>query len=346
VRTFPFFLAVCVVFLTAASAGAQQTSTPPQEAPPATPERLPPPELEPRQQVPPEGEPSPGAIPGTATAGEGALLDGHIREGAFLAGPGSLTSILNQTLLGAGAGLALTGIPNRFALDQDSRTAMLLGTLLGAGVGFGASAWYQFNHWMDQPVASLALFNTFVGGMFATGVVNLFSDDPLVLASSAIIGAELGSWLTVGLGGGELPASTALLVGSGGTWGLIYGALIMATLATSGTRFERLSDALPPLLIAPAIGAGAMALAATRFRPTSTQILRADAFGAVIGGGVLLVSALVAGGFQVPIPYILGIISSAGAMTAVSLLWEESAERPTAALSQSSRKSRPYRGLW
>lgn len=339
--------------LSAGPVRAQQSvgNLPPLPPPPT----LPPPPGEPQAPVvqPPAGGEEPGTQPAPPAAVEPArpegvgMVDGHPRQGPFLAGPGSLAFVLDHTLLGAGAGLTLTGIPNRFDLSsRQARISMLVGTLLGAGAGFSASAWYQFNNWMDRPVASLAVANTVIGGMLGAGVANLLSDDAMAVATAAVVGAELGSWLTVTVGGGELPRSTALLVGSGGAWGLAYGTLLFATLHFSGTRFEHFSSVVPPLLLAPAIGAGAMALAATRYQPTSTQVMRANVFGAAVGGGVLLLSGLVAGSFTVPIPYILAMLSSAGAMTAVSLLWEESAERPVSSLQYGKRKDRPYRTWW
>ncbi|MCI0570533.1 MAG: hypothetical protein L0Y66_07270 [Myxococcaceae bacterium] len=336
-RILPPSCALALALTLAVPARAQEAQPPPTPTAPgeaSTPQQEPGQEEGARVQAPPEAVQEPRG-----------RLDGHVREGAFLAGPGSLPFVFSNTLMGAGAGLAFSGIPNRFSLERDSRTAMLVGTLLGAGVGFGASAWYQFNNWMDQPVAYLSIFNAAVGAMAVAGVVDLFSDDSLALATSAIIGAQLGSWLTVGVGGGELPTRTALLVGSGGVWGLAYGALLLATLHTSGNRFESVSDVVPPLLIAPGIGAAAMALAALRASPTSTQILRANAFGGGVGAAVLLLSGLVAG-FTTPIPYILAIVSSAVTMTAVSLLWEEAAERKPASLSVRRTKERPYRTFW
>lgn len=336
-------------------AQAQQPATPappaPSAADPAPAPQAAPPDLRPGQLDPSEpggpGGPAPAAAVEPARPGAGAMLDGHVRQGPFLAGPGSLAFVLNHSLLGAGAGLALTGIPNRFDLsDESSRVAMLVGTLVGTGVGFGTSAWYQFNNWMDRPVASLAVANTVMGGMFTTGFVDLFSDDALVLASAAVAGAELGSWLTATVGGGELKESTALFVGSGGAWGLAYSALLLATLHTSGSRFDSVQSLLPPLLLAPGIGAGAMALASMRYSPTTAQVMRANLFGGAVGAGVLLLSALVVGGFNSPIPYVLGFISSAGAMTAVSLLWEESAERPSDGYQLTRRRDRPYKAYW
>ena len=108
---------------------------------------------------PPPGEPTgtqpPGPVPDTRQAEEernAALLDGHVREGAFLAGPGSLTFVLHNTILGAAGGLVTQGLAgaDKFDLSRGSRERMLAGTLVGAGLGFGLSAWWQFNHWIES----------------------------------------------------------------------------------------------------------------------------------------------------------------------------------------------------
>jgi hypothetical protein len=66
---------------------------------------------------------------------------------------------------------------------------------------------------------------------------------------------------------------------------------------------------------------------------------------------VLVLSALVLGGFDQPTPYVLSFLGSAAAITTVSLLWEEAAERPRMALGSSSSssgssKGKPYRCVW
>ena len=64
------------------------------------------------------------------------------------------------------------------------------------------------------------------------------------------------------------------------------------------------------------------------------QKVRADLFGTAAGGVVLLISALVLGAnaeaFKSPVPYVLGGVAAAGAITIVSLLWAEAAENPGA----------------
>jgi hypothetical protein len=85
------------------------------------------------------------------------------------------------------------------------------------------------------------------------------------------------------------------------------------------------------VMITPAIGAAAMALATLKFNPSVTQIMRANVFGLGIGAGVLLLSALVLGAnFGHPVPYILGAVGAIGAKTIVSLLWVEAANNPGA----------------
>ncbi|MFL5345459.1 MAG: hypothetical protein ACJ8AT_11725 [Hyalangium sp.] len=277
----------------------------------------------------------------------GAMLDGRPRQGPFLSGPGSLTFVLHHTILGAMGGLFTQGFARDFNIDKDSREAMLAGTFIGAGLGFGASAWWQFNNWVDRPMAYFGIANSVVGGMFLGGFMDLLADDRDVLAWSSFAGAELGAWLTAVVGGGQLPVNHGLLISSGAVWGLASTALLLAMIEFSGTDIpgKTWADAL---LMAPGIGAGAMAIATMRYNPTSGQILRADMFGAGVGAAVLLLSGLVLGGFDQPTPYVLSFLGAAGAITTVSLLWEESVDR-TAVPSGSGyryQSKKAYKGYW
>ena len=283
--------------------------------------------------------------PPVAPAPPGAMLDGHLREGAFLSGPGSLTFVLHHTLMLATGGLATQSVGEGFSFDLTHRTAMLAGTLIGAGLGFGFSAWWQFNHWMGLPVANYGIINSLISGMFFTGIVNLMSNDPQVLTWTAVAGAELGAWLTAVVGGGDMPVTKGLLMTSGAGWAFVYSALLLAIIRTSGTPTSG-SGWVDTLLVAPGVGAGLMALATLKYNPTTAQILRADVFGAGVGGAVLLLSALVLGRFDIPTPYVLSFITSAGAIAAVSVFWAEAAERPEQALYRDPERDRPYRNVW
>lgn len=289
------------------------------------------------QQPPPpdEGEedeitePQPGLQDATMApldVNPDALLDGHVRSGPFLAGPGSFTFILHQSLLGAMGGFGTQLISARYDFDR-GKEGMLIGTLLGAGIGFGASTWWQFTHWMDGPAGTFAVINSLYGGMLAAGMVDVFSTDSAALAWAAFIGAELGSWLTVIVGGGELRLGEGLAMGSAGAWSAVFGGLIMATLANSGGTPPTSKSVVDLVLITPGLGSAAMALALTQIHPTANQVLRADLFGATLGATVLLVSGLILG-FDTPTPYVLTMLSAGGAITAVSLFWEEAAEKP------------------
>jgi hypothetical protein len=277
----------------------------------------------------------------------GALLDGRPRQGPFLSGPGSLTFVLHHSIMGAMGGLFTQGFAREFRIDRDSREAMLAGTLIGAGLGFGASAWWQFNNWVDRPLGYFGIANSIVGGMFLGGFMDLLADNRDVLAWSSFVGAELGAWLTAVIGGGQLPLNHGMLISSGAAWGLAYSALLLAIVHFSESQGVRGKTWADTLLIAPGIGAGALAIATMRYNPTSGQIVRANIFGAGVGTFVLLVSGLVLGGFDQPTPYVLSFLGSAGAITTVSLLWEESVDR-TAVPSGSAgyRSKKPYKGLW
>jgi len=129
-------------------------------------------------------------------------------------------------------------------------------------------------------------------------------------------------------------------------WAAIYTGLVLAIVATTGggavgrTGFDA-------LMLTPAIGAGAMALATLKFNPSTTQIMRANLFGLGAGGLVLLVSALVLGAnfTTSPVPYILGGLAAIGATTVVSLLWAEAAEAPQTEYFAPS-KDKKYRSVW
>ncbi|WP_375765382.1 hypothetical protein NR798_27105 [Archangium gephyra] len=292
-----------------------------------------------------EGQLPPAAAPATGEPeANGALLDGRPRYGAFLSGPGSLTFLLHHSLMGGLGGLFTQGIAHRFSFDRGSREAMLAGTLLGAGLGFGSSAWWQFHHWVDKPMGYLGIGNSVMGGMFAAGLVDILTRDATALAWASFVGAELGAWLTATVAGGQLPLDDSLLVASGGGWGLLYGALLLAVVHFSGTEISG-KTWTDTLLIAPGLGASALALATMKYNPTPTQILRADLFGVGVGAVVLLLSGLVLGGFNQPTPYVLSFLGSAGAIATVSLLWEEAAERPGLARGGSGR-AKPYRCVW
>lgn len=298
--------------------------------------------------------PDPGAGTFTADAAakpeekpvSGAILDGHLREGPFLSGPGSLMFVMHHTAMLTLGGFAtqLSWTGNNFELKQ--REALLAGALIGAGVGFGVSAWWQFNHWIDTPSASFGLVDSVIGGMFLAGLMNLFTQDPTAITWAAVIGTEIGAWLTTVIGGGDMPLNEGLFIASGGYWGLTYAALLLAIIRTSGNSGGSLGTAADILLIAPGIGAGALALLSMRYHPTTAQVLRADVFGTGAGLAVLLISILVLGDpIHNSTPYILSTLASAGAITAVSLLWEEAAERPNA-IYYDPEKHRPYRTVW
>jgi hypothetical protein len=282
------------------------------------------------------------AMPGSTTEDSGVMLDGQVRQGAFLSGPGSLTFLLHHAVLGAMGGFITQAVPRSFSFDKSSREAMLAGTLIGGGLGFATSAWWQFNHWMDQPVGYFGIANTVIGGMFLGGFMDMLSRDPTLITWSAVVGAELGAWLTAGLAGGQMSTDDGLMVASGGGWGLAYSALLLAIIHFSGTPLTG-KTFVDALLIAPGVGATVMAIATLKYEPTTRQILRANAYGAGIGALVLLISGLVLGGFDQPTPYVLAAIGSAGAIATVSVLWEEAAERPGGSY---KHKKQPYRGLW
>jgi len=336
------WLSLSVVLLLAAPGVARAQVSGASDAPtrPPAPASL---RTEPQAPLTQEGQPPPAAAPDAPQA-NGAILDGQVRYGAFLSGPGSLSFILHHSVMGAMGGFFTQGFANGFSFERSSREAMLAGTLIGAGLGFGTSAWWQFNNWVDTPLGYFGIGNAVIGGMFLGGFMDMLTRDPSILTWSTFIGAELGAWLTAALAGGQMPLNHGLMVASGGGWGMAYAALLMAMVHFSGTTLSG-KTWVDTLLIAPGIGATALALATLKYNPTSSQILRADIFGAGVGAVVLALSALVLGGFDQPTPYVLAFLGSAGAITTVSLLWEEAAERPMPARSGTVR-SKAYRNDW
>lgn len=343
------------------------TPAPPSNQPPAqplgTPQAQPVQSRELSAMPDPNVTPVPGQVPPDALGQPvGAMIDGHPREGPFLSGPGSMAFIVHHTLLG-GLGVLATQMVPRFmkpgafdsgspdyAFNQNARIAYLTGSLVGAALGFGSAAWWQFYNWIGTEAAAFGIVNSAVGAMFMTGFTHLFTLDPNPIAWMGLLGGLGGAWLTAVIGGGEIPLNKGLLITSGAGWAAIYTALILGIVATTGGG-ANLKGGIDALLLTPAIGAGAMALATLKFNPSVGQIARADLFGAGIGGGVLLLSAIILGvRFDLPTPYILGGIASAGAITVVSLLYAEAAEPAPAAKQawwyESKEKSRPYSTVW
>jgi hypothetical protein len=352
-------------------ADAGVTSAPPPtpvvEQPPPPPPADPPPQPPPERTFeanPPPPPPDPSLVPsqdvmGTPQDQPGAFIDGKPREGAFLSGPGSMTFLLHQTsMLGLGV-LSTQMIPRiveAYCLGQmgctnnpevftgpDARVAYLAGSLIGAGVGFGASAWWQFNHWISHRAANFGIINSFVGAAFFGGLTDLISGavnaTPRGRAEavtwSILLGSVAGSWLSMIVGGGDIPMNKATLVVSGAAWAMIYTALIAGMVAAVGARGGDLRPAIDGLLITPAIGAAAMAFATLKFNPSTMQIMRANLFGVGVGAAVFLLSGLVLGlnwGRDATgvVPYILGAVGAIGAKTIVSIFWVEAAENPGA----------------
>lgn len=267
--------------------------------------------------------------------GPQAMIDGHPREGAFLSGPGSFTFIMHHTLMTGLGALATQMIPR--AIDptpgaftnEGARIAYLASGLGGAAIGFAGSAIWQFTHWMGERSANFGIINSFFGGMFLGGLTDLFTKDAYAIAWLTVIGNSAGAWLTAIVGGGDMALNKGVLITSGGVWAGIYTALIIGIISSIGGA-SSLRTGMDALMITPAIGAAAMALATLKFNPSTTQIMRANIFGVGVGGAVLLLSALVLGAhFSSPVPYILSGVGAIGAKTLVSLLWAEAAEAPT-----------------
>jgi hypothetical protein len=335
----------------AAPAGPAQALPPPPEMPPPegsgdvpsrTIEALPPPPL------PEQLDASPQTLP---PQGPTAMLDGHPREGAFLSGPGSLTFLLHHTLMTGLGGLATQMVPRALVggpgfSNEDARLAYLGMGLGGAAVGFAGSAVWQFTHWMSHSTASFGIVNSAFGGMFLGGLTNLLTSDAYAISWLTLVGSLAGAWLTPMVGGGDLPINHGVLITTGGVWAAIYTSLVVAIIATTGGAVDSRS-AIDAIMLTPAIGAAALALATLKFNPSTAQVMRANLFGLGVGGAVLLISALVlAGHFNHPAPYILAGVGAIGAQTLVSLLWVEAAENPAAPAPASMQPARARAIPW
>jgi hypothetical protein len=232
---------------------------------------------------------------------------------------------------------------------EGARLAYLTGTLVGAGIGFTSAAIWQFNNWISNRSANFGIISSFIGGMFLGGFTDLVTGhgDAYATAWMTMIGSSAGAWLAAIIGGGEIEINKATLIVSGAGWAMIYTALIVAIIATTGGAITPRSG-LDAVMLVPALGAGVMALATLKFNPSTAQIIRANIFGAIVGGAVLVLSGLLLGpttGFtQSPVPYILAGVGAIGAKTLVSLLWADAAENPTTTGGLS--RDRTYRSVW
>ena len=231
---------------------------------------------------------------------------------------------------------------------EGARLAYLTGTLLGAGIGFTTAAIWQFNNWISHRSANFGILSSLIGGAFLGGFTDLVTGhgDAYATMWMTMIGSSAGAWLAAIVGGGDIALNKATLIISGAAWAAIYTALIVAIVATTGGAITPRSG-LDAVMLMPAFGAGVMALATLKFNPSTAQIIRANIFGAIVGGAVLVISGLLLGptvGFTRPVPYILAGVGAIGAQTLVSLLWADAAENPGSTGGLSS--DRKYRNVW
>lgn len=275
-------------------------------------------------------------------------IDGKITEGCTVDAAGLPD---NERYKTSGTGGARPMTCGEIFTGEGARIAYLTGTLLGAGLGFTSAAIWQFNNWISQRSANFGIITSFIGGMFLGSFTDLVTShrDPYATAWLTMIGSSAGAWLAA-IVGKDIALNKATLIVSGGAWAAIYTALIVAIIATTGGLPQATAGrvGLDAVMLTPALGAGAMALAALKFNPSVGQIIRANLFGAAVGGAVLLLSGLLLGpatGFtRSPVPYILAGVGAIGAKTLVSLLWADAAENPAPTAGSSS--DRKYRNVW
>jgi hypothetical protein len=347
---------------------------PPPPQPPVAAPPPPPPDVPKQSNLEPTTPVDPNLDPASLQAPPSAMLDGHPREGSFLSGPGSFAFILHHSIMGS-AGLLATQMVPRIVADVndkrmrpscitnmptdcydstsgDARTFYLVGGLVGAGVGFASAAFWQFYNWMSVNTATFGIVNSLVGALFGIGMTNLFTTDATPISYMGLIGALGGAWLTAVVGGGQMAMNKGLLITSGAAWAAIYTALILGIVASTGGNVN-LQGGFDAILIMPAVGAAALAIAGLKFHPSSEQIIRADVFGGGVGLIVFLIAAAVApGNFKSPVPYVLAGLTAAGAKVIVSLLWADTVNAPAEpaapanAYYRDPELDRPYSRVW
>lgn len=276
-------------------------------------------------------------------------IDGKVMEGCITDANGTVTMERYNTSGAEGKNVANCG---EIVGGEGARLAYLTGTLIGAGLGFTSAAIWQFNNWISPRSAGFGIITSFFGGAMLGGFTDLVTNhrDPYATAWMTVIGNSVGAWLAAIIGGGDIALNKAMLVVSGGGWAAVYTALIVAIIATTGGAITP-RGGMDAVLLVPALGAGLMALATLKFNPSVGQIIRADLFGAIVGGAILAVSGLLLGpatGFtRSPVPYILAGVGAIGAKTLVSFLWADAAESPSPTTpTANGAPATRYRSVW
>ncbi len=263
--------------------------------------------------------------------------------------PANVQASIDRNPAYKGTGTAAIVTCPDIVTGESARLAYLTGTLLGAGIGFTSAAIWQFNNWISHRSANFGILSSLIGGAFLGGFTDLVTShgDASATMWMTLIGSSAGAWLAAIIGGGDIALNKATLIISGAAWAAIYTALIVAIVATTGGNVT-LRSGVDAVLLVPAFGAGVMALATLKFNPSTAQIIRANIFGAIVGGAVLALSGLLLGpltGFtRSPVPYILAGVGAIGAKTLVSLLWADAADNP--GTSSGLASDRKYRSVW
>lgn len=348
---------------------AQPAAPEPAPQPAPEPQLQPVPEPQPAPVEPPPAQPVPDALvpesPPPEPQPAGAMLDGHPREGAFLAGPGSGGFIAHHTLLGFFGGLSTQMVPrigdiyfggDPYPFDEGDRIAYLTSGLLGAGVGFGASAIYQFFRWIDGPAAGFGALHSLYGAMFFSGFTHLVTGgvpqgapDQFARVSAitwlGFLGAEAAAWTSILLGGGELPVNKGVLASTGAYWAAVFTGLILGIVASSGGGTD-VGSGIDAILLAPGLGAVALGLFGLKYNPSTARIMRANLMGTLVGAAVYVVSALVMGlKFANPVPFALGAVGAAGALGLTAWLWVDAAD-PSSVAPADGKARALYGDLW
>lgn len=319
----------------------QEPQPTPQPQPVYQPEPTPQPQPEPVRQAEPAPQPAPqepidpSLLPPEKPQGAGAMLDGHPREGAFLAGPGSFNFILHHTLWGAVGALSTQMAPRlqvEILRGRDFNTGEVTDgdTVLPGLSPMGACATttpapdYCFAGDADDRAAYLTSGLVGLGLGFASSAIWQFThwlDKPAVTGGflhglfAGLFFAGFSGFFT---GDGAAIAWASFLGSEAAMWtSIILGGgelptnkvLFISSGAFWATAFVGFllgiintsgagadtRTSLNVLMLAPGIGALATGLFSLKYSPSITKVLRADLFGVLAGAAVYLVSALVLG---------------------------------------------------
>ena len=153
-----------------------------------------------------EGQLPPAAAPAAqAPEANGAILDGHLRYGAFLSGPGSLTFILHHSLMGALGGFFTQGFANGFSFERSSARPCWRARSSARGSASARRRGGSSTTGWTSRMGNFGIGNSVIGGMFPPASWTCSRAIRPRWPGRPSSGAELGAWLTATITGGQLP---------------------------------------------------------------------------------------------------------------------------------------------